>query len=300
MRKHIQAFTGPGPRLFYACLLLMLAAGWPAAARGEDEADEPVAWSRPVEYPSGPELLADVRAGLPREELQLKAELRSKRRSGAIEEKLLAEVNLDWRGDTKESEYIIRDFFGAELERLSIRLHAGRDPVFIFTVGPAAEGPAPVRLDQPIRNTDVTWQDLTLSFLWWPGGETVDAEKVKGRLCYVVDLPAPAAAPGDRTRVRLWVDARVRMLLRADQYDERGARVRRLEVKSLKKIRQVWMVKDLEVTRFPSRHRTAIRVTSLKLAGAELEEGPEEDMEGDPDEDRLQPAPVPDSAPKAG
>ena len=43
----------------------------------------------------------------------------------------------------------------------------------------------------PIEGTDISWMDLSLSFLWWPDAVLSGREDVKGRDCLVVDTFEP-------------------------------------------------------------------------------------------------------------
>ena len=52
-------------------------------------------------------------------------------------------------------------------------------------------------------NTDVTWGDLGLLFLWRQDGRTQRAENLRGRDCYVVVFPLE----GDGMQI-VWIDAR--------------------------------------------------------------------------------------------
>ena len=133
-----------------------------------------------------------------------------------------------------------------------------------------------VSLSGAIQETDVTWIDLSLSFLWWRGGQTVGAEKIKGRFCYVVDLPIPEGSAMGLAGVRLWIDPQAHVMMRAAAMDMAGQMMRRLEVKSLKKIDEIWMVKDLEIRSYPSRHKTMLRVRSVEV----LSDGPQPSRDG--------------------
>jgi hypothetical protein len=100
----------------------------------------------------------------------------------------------------------------------------------------------------------------------------VAREKASGRTCWVVSVPAPPAAegtPADHAydRVKMWIDARVFVLLKAEAFDRQDNMVRRLLVDSFKKIDEVWFIKDIDVYSFPSRHKTTLRVDSVEIVG---------------------------------
>ena len=64
-------------------------------------------------------------------------------------------------------------------------------------------------------------------------------------------------------RVRLWIDEELRMLLQAEGLDAEGDVVRKLWIKSFKKVDDRWMIKDMEVQRYPIRHRTRLSIKEI-------------------------------------
>ncbi len=218
-------------------------------------------------YPAARELLDEVVGRLPDVPLRVMSELQARSRDGGIERTLNADMQLDWGGAAPSARYTIRDTFGDALEALEIRFgHGGRKTFRYFRGEPGTPAPLP-DLYGNIQNTDICWVDLSLSYLWWPGGETVGSEKIKGRFCFIVDLPAPADEEGLYAGVRLWIDPQIHILLQAAGYDRRGEMVKLLEVKSFKKVRDVWVIQDIDVQSFPVRHKTSLRVR--KVEGAE-------------------------------
>ena len=120
----------------------------------------------------------------------------------------------------------------------------------------AAASAEPARL----FDTDVTWSDLTLDYLWW-NDFAFDAERegetVNGQVCAVVLLKK-----GERT-VRVWVDRKTGALMQAEELVS-GEAKRRLWGTRLKKFGERWMANQLEVETLGSGHRTKITVEELK------------------------------------
>ena len=112
----------------------------------------------------------------------------------------------------------------------------------------------------PLLNTDVTWSDIALDYLWWDDF-SFDAERegetVHGQVCAVVLLKK-----GDRT-VRVWVDRKTGALMQAEELKD-GKTVRRLWGTRIKKFGERWMANVLEVETIGSGHRTKITVEELK------------------------------------
>ena len=114
--------------------------------------------------------------------------------------------------------------------------------------------------NRTICNTDVTWSDLTLDYLWWDDF-SFDAERegetVHGQVCAVVVMKK-----GDRA-VRVWVDRKTGALMQAEELRD-GKAVRRLWGTRIRKFGERWMANVLEVETVGSGHRTKITVEELK------------------------------------
>ena len=114
--------------------------------------------------------------------------------------------------------------------------------------------------NRTICNTDVTWSDITLDYLWWDDF-SFDAERegesVHGQVCAVVVMKK-----GGRT-VRVWVDRKTGALMQAEELKD-GKAVRRLWGTRIKKFGERWMANVLEVETIGSGHRTKITVEELK------------------------------------
>lgn len=243
-------------------VIAMLLAAVPCARAALDENGG----GGPRKLPDARELLAAVLDSLPGEPVAISAQLQSRNAAGGVEQTLRADMTLNWGGRPPSARYTVYDAFGASLEGLHVAWQpdGGRSFAY-FTGDPLIGAPVP-DLFAPIRDTDLSWSDLSLSYLWWPGGRTVGEERIKGRSCFIVDLPAPPGEAGRCAGVRLWLDPQIRILLQAAAYDAQGRMDRLLEVRSFKKVRGVWVIQDVDVRSFPSRHKTSLRVRETQAA----------------------------------
>jgi hypothetical protein len=101
---------------------------------------------------------------------------------------------------------------------------------------------------------------LSFSVLWWKNAQLVDEAKKINRECYVVDVPVPGSA----NTMRLWIEKKMGMLLEAQTLDADKKEIRRLRIKSIKKMDGMWMAKDLEITDKQSGNKTTLQVTGLE------------------------------------
>lgn len=168
------------------------------------------------------------------------------------------DMTLNWGEEPPHARYTLRDAFGSP--RAALRVERGGDegPVFRYYEGDPLIGAPLPDLDAPVDGMVFSWNDLSLSFLWWPDVRSVGTDEVKGRACWVIDCIAPEGATFPR--VRVWIDEKAFILLRAVALDAGGAEQKRLDVKSFKKIDDVWTIKDIDI-RLPSGDRyTRLRV----------------------------------------
>ena len=247
------------------CAAALVLCAWPVRAAVDDRDELPDRHH----LPDARSLLDGVLESLPAVPLKIDARLQSRTREGKLDRTLNAEMRLRWKASTPTATYIIRDAFGRDLEGLDVEMKAdGSRDVRYYKGDPLVTAPPP-DLYGPIQETDVNWTDLSLSFLWWPGGRTVGAEETRGRFCYIIDLPAPPSEPGAYAGMRLWIDPQIHILLQAAGYDGTGQMVKLLEVKSFKKIRDVWVIQNLDMQSFPTRHKSSLKVKSVDV----LEDG---------------------------
>ena len=171
----------------------------------------------------------DVLQRFPREPLDIRGEMIVRRRRGVETSRVDFSMQVDWGTRPARFRYAVLDADEAVLREVTLALQPGAQPILTTLYG------ADISLDARIESTDLTWADLSLSFLWWRGGQLVGIDRTKGRDCYLVDVPAPEWAPPrvGYHRVRLWIDQSLHMLLRADGFDADDHLVRSLWVRSL-------------------------------------------------------------------
>ena len=214
--------------------------------------------------PDASQLQQAVIAALPDVPMQIQAVIKTKKHGGRVDRVVNAEVELNSEAGAYSATYTIMDLFGGEREQLVVSREPERPATYRYLVGdPLKEAEAP-NLYGKVQGTDLTWVDFCLSYLWWPEGETVGTDRVRGRFCYIVELPAPEDVAGEFERVRIWVDPKINMLLRAEAYDVFGERIRKMSVESFKKVDGVWFIKDIDVYSYPSRSKTTVRVRDLQ------------------------------------
>ncbi len=206
---------------------------------------------------TAPQWLAAVRGQLPRQPTWIKGWL-----STDSQPMLNVDILLDLGDDPPKARYTLRDAFGKDLEEVTIRRETDRIHLF-YRRGSTFEEASPPDLFAPIRNTAMSWGDLSLAFLWWEGGEIIGRDEVRGQECVVIEVAAPDDEAGMYDFVRIWIDRQHRMLLQAEGYNANAERIRRMQVRSFRKIDDEWMVKDIVIRRYPGIMRTNLRVRDM-------------------------------------
>lgn len=208
-------------------------------------------------------LLREVTASLPQEQLNINGDITARKRRGIVVNELLFEMLVNWGSEPAVASYSIQNMSGANMEQLTLTRHSDGRLYSSYTRKDQPSAMNKPNLFDTIQGTDITWIDLTLSFLWWPNGAITGSDEIKGRTCLIVKIPAPKEQSHNYSYVLLWIDQAMPMLLQAEGYNAENELIRRMWVKSLKKINDKWMIKDLEIQSFPSSHRTRLRIREV-------------------------------------
>jgi hypothetical protein len=102
------------------------------------------------------------------------------------------------------------------------------------------------KLNQKIRGTGVSYEDLALKFLYWPDGRVLGQENVRTRNCWKLQLGAPSRE-SQYSNILLWIDKASGALMRMEGYDWKGQLAKRFEVVSAQKIDNRWFLKQMRV-----------------------------------------------------
>jgi len=126
----------------------------------------------------------------------------------------------------------------------------------------------------PIAGTDVTYEDLSMRYLYWPQAKVVRddaAGTVKGRDCWIVQIPNPAPKVGQYAWVRVWIDKENGAMWQVDGIDGRGELTKRFMIDSVMKLKDgSWFFKRMKVeVRDPSNPRRTVSVSYIDMDSPE-------------------------------
>lgn len=203
------------------------------------------AWGQ--NFPDANQLLANVRLRQSQQQIDLRAQLR--------QEAKIVPFHLVQNGP------VIRYIFTDPDETLQLRVGANESRLVEITRSGSEKI---TRLNEPVRGTIITYEDLALKFLYWPNARVIGSDFIRTRSCWKVQLPAPA---GDAQygSVLLWVDKDSGALMRMEGYDAAGKLIKRFEVVSAQKIEDRWYLKQMRVEKIDPQSGKVTARTYLEI-----------------------------------
>src|SRR3989475_8445332 len=181
--------------------------------------------------PSAKEILDSVRMLEARQQIDLEGQLR--------EDEKVIPFHLTQTGP------LIRYSFADPEEVLQLRLGENGSRLDLVTDEGAEKFPAE-KLNEKIRGTGISYEDLALKFLYWPNPRVLGDETVRTRSCWKLQSVAPSR-DSQYWNVVIWVDKASGALMRMEGYDWNGKLAKRFEVISAQKIDDRWFLKQMRV-----------------------------------------------------
>jgi len=122
------------------------------------------------------------------------------------------------------------------------------------------------RLNESVRGTDITYQDLALRFLYWKNARVEGEQNVRTFPCWMILLQQnnPTIAYAS---VRVWVAKQSGALLRAEAFDAQSRLLKKFEVISGQKIEGKWFLKQMRIERYDPASGALASRTYLEISG---------------------------------
>ena len=126
---------------------------------------------------------------------------------------------------------------------------------------------SPAHRHDQIRNTGITYQDLSLCFLYWPHPVIQGEETIRTRPSWKIDLQAPSTEPLYGV-ARVWIDKGSGAILKIEGYDKKGLLLRRFEVISGQPINGFWTLKQMRIESYaPGNSHDVLSRNYLEILG---------------------------------
>jgi hypothetical protein len=199
--------------------------------------------------PDAQEVLSNVRLRQARQQIDLRGQLR--------QENVIVPFHLVQDGP------IVRYIFSDPNETLQLRLGENSSRLDDITRSGSAKISGG-RLDDHVRGTAITYEDLALKFLYWPNARIVGTDNIRTRNCWKMQLMAPAN-DSQYGSILLWVDKDSGTLMRMEAFDRAGRLVKRFEVVSAQKIEGRWYLKQMRVEAIDPQTKRVTARTYLEI-----------------------------------
>jgi hypothetical protein len=124
------------------------------------------------------------------------------------------------------------------------------------------------RLSEPVRGTDITYEDLSLRFIYWKNAKFEGEQRVRTITCSIV-LVQPSVRNSEYGSVRLWIAKDRGALIKAEGYNWQGKAIKRFEVISGQQIEGKTIFKQIRIERLDPQTGKVISRTYLELDATE-------------------------------
>jgi len=124
------------------------------------------------------------------------------------------------------------------------------------------------RLQERIRGTEITYEDLSLHFIYWKNAKLTGEQRVRAIACSIVDVQ-PSSRSTAYSTVRLWIAKDRGALIKAEGFDWGGKLIKRFEVISGQRLEGKTIFKQIRVERIRPENGKVISRTYLELDQAD-------------------------------
>ncbi len=106
----------------------------------------------------------------------------------------------------------------------------------------------PAKLVQPIAGTDLTYEDLSMRFFYWPDPILEGQENVNGEPCHKIRINKPRGGAGRYETVYVWVHTKYGAFMRIRGHDRNGGLVKEFQVQNVMQVdKDVWTLRKMQV-----------------------------------------------------
>lgn len=105
------------------------------------------------------------------------------------------------------------------------------------------------KLAQPVRGTDISYEDLALRFIYWDTAKVEGEQRVGVFSCWMI-LVQPSSRNTEYGSVRIWVPKGKSGLVQAEGFDWQSRLLKRFKVVSGQEVNGKWILKQMRIERF--------------------------------------------------
>lgn len=191
----------------------------------------------PLHAQTAEQIMERARLGTTLQSADLHGQIRKQGKRGSTP------VSLFLRGEN------IQFMTGAGAERFHLRLGDDQQKLFAIinnkTVGFPRE-----KLGQPIAGSDLTYEDLSLRFFYWPNPQLEGAERVDIHNCWKIRVNNPGRT-GRYGVVYVWIHQKFGAFMKIEGFDRKGRKLKEFSVEEIMKLPdKTHTVKKVKVASF--------------------------------------------------
>ena len=135
----------------------------------------------------------------------------------------------------------------------------------LFETEGAKAKPFPTqKIGEAIIGSDVTYEDLSLRFLYWKDAQIVGQDKIKMQPCYKIRLRNPGK-DGRYSLVYIWVHQKYGALMQVAGYNAAGQLLKRFHVTELMTVNKMQTLKKMNVETYKTGTNKVTGVTYLEF-----------------------------------
>lgn len=144
-------------------------------------------------------------------------------------------------------------------------MHLGDDAAELSEIVDGKKRTFPAtKLVTPIANTDLTYEDLSLRFLYWPTPKWEGSENVAGQPCHKVRINRPKGAPGKYEVVYVWVHEKFGAFMRIRGHDAKGGLIKEFQVEDVMQIaKETWTLRKMQVSTHDPANGRRLSITDV-------------------------------------
>ncbi|MDG0993347.1 MAG: outer membrane lipoprotein-sorting protein [Akkermansiaceae bacterium] len=165
---------------------------------------------------------------------------------------------------TMNGEAISFQFFSNNKWRgFQMQLRQGNAKLFSLSQGKAKPFPTE-KIGQRILDSDVTYEDLSLRFLYWKDATIMGQEKIKMQQCHKIRLVNPTN-DGRYSIVYVWVHQKFGALMQVTGYNRDGKLLKRFHITDIMEVNKVQTIKKMNIETYKPDSNKVIGITYLEF-----------------------------------
>ena len=141
----------------------------------------------------------------------------------------------------------IRYEFSDPAQVIQLRL-GEKEPRLEEITGGKTEKVSPKRFDDRVRDTDISYEDMSLGFLYWPNATIRGEQTMLLQKCWIIRVEPGTRTDSQYAKVDLWISKKNGALMQAEAFDSAGKLSRKFKVISGQPIGDgLWMLKEMRI-----------------------------------------------------